>query len=44
MTSTGRGQEVIRPVDVADGDPQDWPAAPALPGAQWEQPCVVCTR
>jgi RNA polymerase sigma-70 factor (ECF subfamily) len=37
MTATGRGQEVTRPVDVADGDPQDWLAALSLPGAQQDQ-------
>jgi RNA polymerase sigma-70 factor (ECF subfamily) len=36
MTATGRGQDV-RPVDVADGDPPDWPAALALPGAEQDQ-------
>ena len=36
MTATGRGQDV-RPTDAADGDPPDWPAALALPGAQQDQ-------
>jgi RNA polymerase sigma-70 factor (ECF subfamily) len=38
MTPGGRRPEATRPVDVAgDGDPQDWLAALALPGAQQDQ-------
>ena len=37
MTPSGRGQEATQPVDLAVGDPQDWPAALVLPGARQDQ-------
>ena len=36
MTPTGRGPEATRPISLAAGDPEDWPAALALPGAAQE--------
>lgn len=37
MTPSGRGREATQPVDLAVADPQDWPAALALPGARQDQ-------
>ena len=36
----GRGQEATRSAELAAGDPPDWPAALALPGAQQDQALI----